>query len=144
MMKMRLFFGLLVFILFNSIEAKVPIQDKEIKPACIKFGEKTHNVGSFLSICPIVVHTFYYTNIGEKPLVIHDVDPGCSCVRVEFSKKPILKGQRGAIKVTYDASKKYYGYFMRPIAVKANGKIERTVLYLKGYMIPPATDDNKQ
>lgn len=118
-------------------------KDKEIAPACIHFEEREHDVGSFLELCPIVSYTFNYTNIGEKPLVIHNIDSGCSCVKVEYTKRPILNGEKGQIKVTYNARKKYPGYFKRPIAVTANGEKERTVLYLKGYMIPATIEKEK-
>ena len=49
------------------------------KDAQIKFDELTHDFGTFSESNPVVTHTFTYTNVGEKPLVINQAVASCGC-----------------------------------------------------------------
>lgn len=49
-------------------------------------------------------HTYEITNTGENPLVISQVKPGCGCTVPEYTKEPILPGQKGKITLNFDSS----------------------------------------
>lgn len=58
------------------------------------------------------------TNAGTAPLIIQDVNTSCGCTKVEFEKKPIPKGGKGKLKITYEANEK--GRFRKTVDVYCN------------------------
>lgn len=49
-------------------------------------------------------HVYEVTNTGKNPLIISQVKPGCGCTVPEFTKDPILPGQKGKITLKFDSS----------------------------------------
>lgn len=49
-------------------------------------------------------HTFEITNTGQAPLIISNVQPGCGCTVPDFTKEPILPGEKGKITLKFDSS----------------------------------------
>ena len=94
------------------------------------------SVGTF-SEAETVVSCFYtFTNIGDDPLVIHQAVASCGCTVPEYTKEPILPGQSGTIKVTYNGAGKYPGHFKKSITIRSNAKTEMMRLYIEGNMTP--------
>ncbi|SFI39550.1 DUF1573 domain-containing protein [Halpernia frigidisoli] len=48
-------------------------------------------------------HTYEITNTGTNPLIISEVKPGCGCTIPEFTKDPILPGQKGNITLKFES-----------------------------------------
>lgn len=104
------------------------------KPAQIKFEKTTHNFGSFSESDPKVTCTFTYENVGEQPLVVNQAIASCGCTVPEYTKEPVLPGEKGEIKVTYNGAGKFPGHFKKSITVRTNGAVEMTRLYIEGDM----------
>ncbi len=51
-----------------------------------------------------VEHVYEVTNTGVNPLVISEVKPGCGCTVPDYTKDPILPGQKGKITLKFDSS----------------------------------------
>ncbi len=51
-----------------------------------------------------VEHKYEVANTGKNPLIISQVKPGCGCTAPEYSKEPILPGQKGEIILKFDSS----------------------------------------
>ncbi len=49
-------------------------------------------------------HTYEITNMGKNPLIISQVKPGCGCTVPDYTKEPILPGQKGKITLKFDSS----------------------------------------
>lgn len=49
-------------------------------------------------------HTYEITNMGENPLIISQVKPGCGCTVPDHTKEPILPGKKGKITLKFDSS----------------------------------------
>ena len=49
-----------------------------------------------------VSHTFTGENRSERPVVILDVVTSCGCTVPQFSRKPVLPGEKTQITVTFD------------------------------------------
>ncbi|WP_027376028.1 DUF1573 domain-containing protein [Kaistella palustris] len=49
-------------------------------------------------------HTYEITNTGQNPLIISQVKPGCGCTVPDYTKDPILPGQKGKITLKFDSS----------------------------------------
>ena len=98
----------------------------------IKFDKTTHNVGKIKKgIHKAVV--FSFTNTGNKPAVIEFAQAECGCTTPEYKQDPVLKGQKGNIKVTYTAP--YSGVFKKKVTVKFAGTKLPTELTIEGEVI---------
>ena len=76
---------------------------------------------------------FNYTNNDAKPAVIEFANAECGCTQPEYNQKPILKGQKGTITVTYTAPN--VGVFKKRVTIKYAGEKEATELIIEGEVI---------
>lgn len=98
----------------------------------LKFDATNHNYGKIKKgVHKSVV--FSYTNNGAKPAVIEFANAECGCTQPEYNQNPILKGQKGTIKVTYTAPNE--GQFKKRVTVKFAGEKEVTELMIEGEVI---------
>ena len=67
----------------------------------------------------LIEHTFWFTNSGSEPLIISQYDVACDCTKVFYSSEPVLPGERGSIRVTFDTKGKT-GWQYRGIQLFAN------------------------
>ncbi len=105
------------------------------KTARISFKESVHNFGSFSEKLGRVSCSFSFVNTGDAPLIITRVTASCGCTHPEFPMQPIAPGDSGQIKVTYNAVGRPGG-FNKNVTVYANTDPERTILQIKGTVIP--------
>ncbi len=49
-------------------------------------------------------HVYEVTNTGENPLIISQVKPACGCTVPDYTREPILPGQKGQITLKFDSS----------------------------------------
>lgn len=98
------------------------------------FVEKTHDFGTIKEAGGPVSHTFEFTNTGNEPLVIINVNASCGCTRPEYSKEPIKPGKKGKIKVTYNPAGRP-GEFSKDVKIRTNGN-KRPILKITGTVIP--------
>ncbi|MDR2207194.1 MAG: DUF1573 domain-containing protein [Flavobacteriaceae bacterium] len=49
-------------------------------------------------------HKYEVTNTGKNPLIISAVKPGCGCTVPDYTKDPILPGEKGEITLNFDSS----------------------------------------
>src|SRR5476651_2631940 len=68
-----------------------------------KFNEEKHDFGKIPQGKPVTTE-FTFTNIGEEPLILADVKPTCGCTIADYTKTPVKKGDKGTIKITYNAA----------------------------------------
>lgn len=64
-------------------------------------------------------HTYEITNMGENPLIISQVKPGCGCTVPDYTKEPILPGKKGQITLKFDSSN-FDGLVYKQAEVYAN------------------------
>lgn len=122
---------LLLFVMM--ITASITVMFAQGK-AEIKFDKTTYNFGTFSEKEPVVTGVFTFTNIGDAPLVIHQAVASCGCTVPEFTKEPVLPGQSGTIKVTYNGEGKFPGHFKKSITLRTNAKTEMMRIYVEGDM----------
>lgn len=100
--------------------------------ATIHFDKTTYNFGKIKKgIHKSVV--FNFENVGVKPAVIEFANAECGCTQPEYNQNPVLKGQKGNIKVTYTAPS--IGVFKKRVTVKYAGEKEVTELIIEGEVI---------
>jgi hypothetical protein len=97
-----------------------------------KFETETHDFGKIPQGKPVSVD-FKFTNVGEEPLIISNVETTCGCTTKEYTKTPIKKGGSGTVTVTYNAASP--SPFTKGITVKSNAKTPVKVLYIKGDVV---------
>lgn len=51
-----------------------------------------------------VEHIYEVTNTGNNPLIISMVKPACGCTAPDYTKEPIMPGQKGQITLRFDSS----------------------------------------
>ena len=73
---------------------------------------------------------FVLTNIGDKPLVIEDVNASCGCVSMGYSKEPVPSGKDIKLEVGYKADNPEY--FDKTITVFCNAKFSPIQLRITG------------
>lgn len=52
----------------------------------------------------VVEHVYEVTNTGKNPLIISNVQPTCGCTVPDFTKDPILPGQKGKITLKFNSA----------------------------------------
>ncbi|MEG2492415.1 MAG: DUF1573 domain-containing protein [Alistipes sp.] len=82
-----------------------------------------------------LVKEFVFTNDGTTPLVITRIITSCSCIKADFSKRPLTPGASSSIKITYEPHKREAGTFNKVIQVYSNTVEKRHLITLKGNSI---------
>jgi hypothetical protein len=116
---MRIFFTLL-FIGFINFSATA--QE-------FKFEQETINYGKIVKASN-GERVFVFTNIGDKPLFIEKIKSSCGCTIPKKPEQPIMPGEKGEIKVSYDT--KRVGGFSKSITIFSNAKNPRKAIKIKG------------
>ena len=71
-----------------------------------------------------------FTNKGETPLIITNVDASCGCIRSEWDRKPVLKNEEGQIRLSYYTDNQ--GYISKRVMIFSNGVKSPVAITLKG------------
>lgn len=99
-----------------------------------KFNFQTIDLGKVKQGEPATA-TFEITNISKKPLVIEQASPGCGCTVTDYTKTPVLPGEKAFIKATYNAASA--GSFHKTVTVKFAGVDETQAITLTGEVLAP-------
>lgn len=111
------------------VVAFISLSAMAILSAEFKFDKETHDFGKIAFDKP-VSHEYTFTNSGDEPIIISDVQPTCGCSVAEFTKTPVKPGESGTINVTFNAAAK--GPFTKSFIVKSNTKTPVKTLTIKG------------
>ena len=98
--------------------------------AIIKFDKEWYDFGK-LKKGEKVFYDFKFKNVGLSPLVISDVDAGCSCTVPEWPQTPVLPNSTAIIKVSY-SSKDHNGVFNKAIRISSNSSTPTKIIRIKG------------
>lgn len=101
----------------NAIETKVKVDKASVFLGDFAWQDEQKSI-------------FVLTNIGDKPLVIEDVNTSCGCVTVAYSKEPVPSGKDIKLEVVYKAD--HPEYFDKTITVYCNAKTSPIQLRIKG------------
>lgn len=86
-----------------------------------------------------VTHTFIIKNMGKAPLVINNVITSCGCTTPSWTKKPIMPGKTGEVKVTFDPEERP-GSFSKTISVYNNAAKKPLMLTVRGQVVGKKTE----
>lgn len=96
----------------------------------LKLMERYHDFGD-IKEGDVVEYVFVFENTGNDTLRIEKVVSTCGCTVPEFSSKPILPGEKGTLKVTYNSKEKegIQNKVITIISNAVNGPIERPIKF---------------
>ncbi|MBS1501010.1 MAG: DUF1573 domain-containing protein [Bacteroidetes bacterium] len=98
-----------------------------------KFNEEKHDFGKIPQGTPVTT-IFEFTNIGQEPLILTEVRPTCGCTIADYTKTPVKNGDKGMIKITYNAA--VAAPFNKTIVVTSNSKTPTKYLNIVGEVVP--------
>ncbi len=101
----------------------------------LKFSRPQFNFGTIAEEGGVVSHKFEIRNEGSKPVVIYNVATSCGCTTTDYSRKPIAKGERVELGVTFDPMFRA-GRFSKSIYVYTSDSAEPTELKIEGVVSP--------
>ena len=106
-----------------------------------KFTEEVHDFGNIIE-GPEAQIEFVFTNIGKVPLIIMQANASCGCTTPDWTKEPVMPGQKGSIKVKY-TTKDRVGSFNKTVFIRSNAKSdkERYEIQIKGNVISASNTD---
>ena len=99
--------------------------------AVITFEKKSHNFGNFTEDKEMV-YDFVFTNTGDKPLVINQAFSSCGCTVPTYTETPVQPGEKGIIKVRYNAKGTFVGPFKKPVTIRSNASNSMVRIYVEG------------
>ena len=126
--------SLLLFSCNETAASKIKADSKsnsDLQPsyAEITFDKIYHDFGN-VKEGEIAKTIFTFTNTGENDLYIVDAVGSCGCTVPKKPEKPIMPGEDGEIKVSYDT--KRVGGFSKSITIMSNAKNPRKIIRIKG------------
>lgn len=101
----------------------------------ISFSEVVFDFKDIVETAGPVDHVFNFTNTGNQPLVIHNVQASCGCTTPDWTKNPIPPGGKGFVKATYNPAGRP-GQFNKTITVMSNASQPSMVLRIIGNVAP--------
>ncbi len=102
-----------VLSLFSAAAQTTDGAHLKLDAATLDFGDVQRRGGD-------LVREIGFVNDGSSPLVILSVTTSCSCLKADYSRKPVAAGERGVIKIICEARKMELGVFHRVIQVRSN------------------------
>lgn len=108
------------FVILISFLSLFCADAQNIEGAHLKLDTATLDFGDVLRSGGDLVREVGFVNDGSSPLVILSVTTSCSCLKAHYSRKPVAPGERGTIKIIYEARKMELGVFHRVMQVRSN------------------------
>lgn len=94
----------------------------------VDWNEHIHQFGN-VKVGEHLFFNFEFKNVSEIPIIINDVKPSCGCTSFDYTKKPILSGETGFVKVEF--SPKSTGPFYKNVSVYFEN-LDPQLLYING------------
>ena len=121
-----------------GVVALLPLRAEEKKNfegAHLKLEQTECDFGDISRSGKDKVCIFRFTNDGTEPLVVLSATTTCSCLKSEFSRKPIAVGESGEIKLTLESNKIDKGVLRRIVQIRSNSTGGTEILTIKGVAI---------
>ena len=125
----------ILFMLLGLVMAVLPLRAEEkndYKGAHLKFEQTEYDFGEISRRGENKCYSFRFVNDGTEPLVILSAATSCSCLKAEFSRKPVAVGATGEIKLVLESKKVDKGIFHRVIQISSTSVSGTEILTIKG------------
>ena len=106
-MKKYLIAAFLVMIVASTFaqEAKTQTPATKVDGPVLTLDKNTHDFGT-ITQGDVVEKIFTFTNTGNQPLIITNIQTSCGCTQPEWPRNPIMPGAKGEIKVGFNSAGK--------------------------------------
>ncbi len=95
----------LIVMLFAVLSFQLTASAQGAPTTTVEFEELEWDFGE-ITQGDKVTHIFKFTNTGNEPLILNSAKGSCGCTVPEWPKEPILPGEGGEIKVTFNSKGK--------------------------------------
>ncbi len=117
----------------NSKDGRVTETGTVQSAGTVIFDTTAHHYGTLVQ-GEKVGYTFRFTNTGAGHVVIENVQAGCGCTAVSWSKDPVAPGEQGNVEIIFDSSGRN-GNQYKTIKVITNGTKKEHVLIVTAEII---------
>ena len=114
--------------------ASLGLSAQSVRPVMV-FDSVSHNFGDVPRKGGDLVKEFRFVNKGDAPLVIKKITKSCSCISVNYSRKPVMPGQEATIKVKYEPHKVEPGTFHKVVQIYTNESKDVRLITIQGNSI---------
>ncbi len=121
----------LLILLFISACVRVSASNDGGSPKMV-FERTSHDFGDVKRKGGDIIAMFRFENKGDAPLIIKKVHKSCSCMNADYSRKPILPGEGGEIKIKYELHKVEPGIFNKVIQIYTNESKKVHLITIQG------------
>lgn len=122
-----------LFMLLWCVAAVMPLRAEEKRDgAHLKFEKSECDFGNISRRGADKVCTFRFVNDGNEPLVVLSATTTCSCLKTDFSRKPIPAGESGEIRLTLESKKVEKGVLRRIVQIRSNSTGGTEIITIKG------------
>ena len=101
----------------------------------ISWDKTVHDFGNFKEEAGNQSYDFIFTNTGNMPLYITNVNASCGCTATDYTKEPVAPGAKGFVKATYNPRNRP-GKFNKSITVTSNSENPTSILRIQGNVTP--------
>lgn len=126
----------LLFTLLGCVAFVLPLhaqeEQKRYNGAHLTFEQSEYDFGEVSRKGEDRSCRFRFVNDGTEPLVILAATTSCSCLKAEFSRKPIAVGERGEIRLLLESKKVDKGILRRIVQVRSNSVGGTEIITIKG------------
>ncbi len=122
-----------IFITILLLASSVLIAQQ--KEPTLSFDKEIHDFGKIKEDGGKVDYKFMFANTGAQPLVLTNIKPSCGCTSTDYTKKPVMPGERGFLNASFDPRRRP-GNFNKSITVESNAQNSPLVLRIKGEVLP--------
>jgi len=124
--------GIIILLAFIAWPVLAQKRTQNASSAILKFNKTEYNFGKIFYRSD-GSHIFKFVNTGKEPLLLSRLQSSCGCTVPTWPKAPILPGDSGSIKVTYNTY--IIGRFNKTVTVYSNAA-HPVVLHIRGEVIP--------
>lgn len=100
----------------------------------VEFAESAFDFGQ-VKEGEVVEHAYSYTNTGTAPVILSQVSASCGCTTPSYTQTPVLPGESGEIKVSFDSNGQV-GKQQKIVTIVSNADNRVTTVQLKGEVLP--------
>ena len=125
---------LFIMSLLSLAQVALATTPDEPQPTAVEFRTTVYDFGEVPRQNRNHHCDFIYTNAGAEPIVVLGVQTSCSCLKADFSRRPVKPGEQGRIAITLEAAKMDEGVFHRVVKVQTNQGV--SLLTVQGRSVP--------
>ncbi|MBQ4621035.1 MAG: DUF1573 domain-containing protein [Bacteroidaceae bacterium] len=110
------------------------LKNRPIEVPRIEFAEREHDFGKFAPVGTdtLKLHTFTFTNTGQKPLVVLRAVSSCGCTQPTHTLEPVMPGDTGIVTVGFRGEGQRKGRFRKSVTVYTDDPRSYVRLFISG------------